>query len=31
MESIRFRMYKKLGIGRHDSIKTYLSELAVTN
>ena len=29
MESIRYRMHKKLGIGLHDSIKTYLSKLAV--
>jgi DNA-binding CsgD family transcriptional regulator len=27
MESIRFRMHKKLGLGKHQSIKTYLSEL----
>ncbi|NTW68808.1 MAG: transcriptional regulator [Chlorobiaceae bacterium] len=30
MESIRYRMHKKLGLGKHQSIKTYLSELAVT-
>ncbi|MBV5303902.1 MAG: transcriptional regulator [Chlorobium sp.] len=30
MESIRFRMHKKLGLGKHQSIKTYLSELGVT-
>ncbi|NTU97579.1 MAG: hypothetical protein HGA62_07180 [Chlorobiaceae bacterium] len=29
MESIRYRMHKKLGLGKHQSIKTYLSELAV--
>jgi DNA-binding CsgD family transcriptional regulator len=28
MESIRYRMHKKLGLDRHKSIKTYLSELA---
>jgi hypothetical protein len=28
MESIRYRMHKKLGLGKHQSIKTYLSELA---
>ncbi len=31
MESIRYRMHKKLGIGLHDSIKTYLSKLAVSD
>ena len=30
MESIRYRMHKKLGIGRHDSIKSYLCDLALT-
>ncbi|MEI6639706.1 MAG: transcriptional regulator [Chlorobium sp.] len=30
IESIRFRMHKKLGLGKHQSIKTYLSELSVT-
>jgi len=30
MESIRFRMHKKLGLGKHQSIKTFLSEFAVT-
>ncbi|MEI6847271.1 MAG: hypothetical protein WCK32_04415 [Chlorobiaceae bacterium] len=30
MESIRYRMHKKLSLGKHQSIKTYLSELAVT-
>jgi len=30
MESIRYRMHKKLGLGKHQSIKTYLSDLAVT-
>jgi DNA-binding CsgD family transcriptional regulator len=30
MESIRYRMHKKLGLGKHQSIKTYLSELACT-
>jgi len=29
MESIRYRMHKKLGLGKHQSIKTYLSELAL--
>ena len=29
MESIRYRMHKKLGLGKHQSIKTYLSELAI--
>ena len=29
MESIRFRMHKKLGLEKHQSIKTYLSEIAV--
>ena len=28
MESIRYRMHKKLGLDKHKSIKTYLSELA---
>ena len=30
MESIRYRMHKKLGLGKHQSIKTYLGELAVS-
>ncbi len=30
IESIRYRMHKKLGLGKHQSIKTYLSELSVT-
>jgi DNA-binding CsgD family transcriptional regulator len=30
MESIRYRMHKKLGLDKHKSIKTYLSDLAVT-
>jgi len=30
MESIRYRMHKKLGLGKHQSIKTYLSDLAVS-
>ena len=29
MESIRYRMHNKLGLRKHESIKTYLSELAV--
>jgi DNA-binding CsgD family transcriptional regulator len=29
MESIRYRMHKKLGLGKHQSIKTYLSDFAV--
>jgi len=29
MESIRYRMHNKLGLGKHESIKTYLSDLAV--
>lgn len=29
MESIRYRMHKKLGLGKHQSIKTYLSDVAV--
>lgn len=29
MESIRYRMHKKLGLGKHQSIKTYLSEVAI--
>jgi len=28
MESIRYRMHRKLGLDKHKSIKTYLSELA---
>ena len=31
MESIRYRMHKKLGLDKHKSIKTYLSELATEN
>ena len=31
MESIRYRMHKKLGLGKHQSIKTYLSYLAVAS
>jgi DNA-binding CsgD family transcriptional regulator len=30
MESIRYRMHKKLGLGKHQSIKTYLSDLSVS-
>jgi DNA-binding CsgD family transcriptional regulator len=30
MESIRYRMHQKLGLGKHESIKTYLSDLAVS-
>ncbi|WP_041463730.1 hypothetical protein [Pelodictyon luteolum] len=30
MESIRYRMHKKLGLGKHQSIKTYLSDLSIT-
>ncbi|NMW21060.1 MAG: hypothetical protein HKK67_05400 [Chlorobiaceae bacterium] len=30
MESIRYRMHHKLGLGKHESIKTYVSELAVS-
>jgi DNA-binding CsgD family transcriptional regulator len=29
MESIRYRLYQKLGLGKHESIKSYLTELAV--
>jgi DNA-binding CsgD family transcriptional regulator len=29
MESIRYRMHKKLNLGKHQSIKTYLSDFAV--
>ena len=29
MESIRYRMHKKLGLGKHQSIKTYLAELPI--
>ncbi|NTV99249.1 MAG: transcriptional regulator [Chlorobiaceae bacterium] len=29
MESIRYRMHKKLGLGKHQSIKTYLSDVAI--
>ncbi|HHE07426.1 MAG TPA: transcriptional regulator, partial [Chlorobaculum parvum] len=28
MESIRYRMHRKLGLDKHKSIKTYLAELA---
>lgn len=30
LESIRYRLHKKLGLGKHQSIKTYLSEFAIT-
>jgi len=30
MESIRYRMHKKLGLGKHQSIKTYLSDLSLS-
>jgi len=30
MESIRYRIHKKLGLGKHQSIKTFLSELDIT-
>ena len=30
MESIRYRMHKKLNLGKHQSIKTYLSDFAVS-
>ncbi|MEI8186650.1 MAG: hypothetical protein WCG19_08125 [Chlorobiaceae bacterium] len=30
MESIRYRMHQKLGLGKHESIKTYLSDLALS-
>ncbi|NHQ60022.1 hypothetical protein G9409_05375 [Chlorobium sp. BLA1] len=30
MESIRYRMHKKLSLGKHQSIKTYLSDFAVS-
>jgi DNA-binding CsgD family transcriptional regulator/uncharacterized coiled-coil protein SlyX len=30
MESIRYRMHKKLGLGKHESIKTYLSDLSTS-
>ena len=30
MESIRYRMHHKLGLGKHESIKTYLSDLALS-
>jgi len=30
MESIRYRIHKKLGLGKHQSIKTFLSDLSVT-
>ncbi len=30
MESIRYRMHKKLNLGKHQSIKTYLSEFAIS-
>jgi len=29
MESIRYRIHKKLGLGKHQSIKTFLSELDI--
>lgn len=29
MESIRYRMHKKLGLGKHQSIKTYLSDVVM--
>ncbi|MFZ4802269.1 MAG: helix-turn-helix transcriptional regulator [Chlorobium sp.] len=29
-ESLRYRVHKKLGLGKHQSIKTYLSEFAIT-
>jgi DNA-binding CsgD family transcriptional regulator len=31
MESIRYRMHKKLGLGKHESIKTYLSDFSTAN
>ena len=31
MESIRYRMHRMLGLGRHDSMKSYLSNLAVAS
>ncbi len=30
MESIRYRMHKKLGLGKHQSIKSFLSELVIS-
>lgn len=30
IETIRYRLHKKLGLGKHQSIKTYLTELAMT-
>ncbi len=30
MESIRYRMHKKLGLGKHQSIKSFLSDLAIS-
>lgn len=30
LESIRYRLHKKLGLGKHQSIKTYLSDFAVS-
>ena len=30
MESIRYRMHQKLGLGKHESIKSYLSELSLS-
>ncbi|NTV97668.1 MAG: hypothetical protein HGA70_00680 [Chlorobiaceae bacterium] len=30
LESIRYRLHKKLGLGKHQSIKTYLSEFAIS-
>ncbi|MEI8031950.1 MAG: transcriptional regulator [Chlorobiaceae bacterium] len=29
MESVRYRIHKKLGLGKHQSIKTYLSDLSI--
>jgi FixJ family two-component response regulator len=30
MESIRYRLHKKLGLEKHQSIKTYLSDFAIS-
>ena len=30
MESIRYRMHKKLGLGKHQSIKSFLSDLVIS-
>lgn len=30
MESVRYRLHKKLGLGKHQSIKRYISDLALT-